>query len=122
MSERRPRSSSRNVRSGRAALRYGLPVVLVALFAAMRIGLQPLLEGDGPFLMFMIPVALSAYAGGTGPGALGIALSALAVSPLVSPPHMNERVPIALLVLFGCEAAAIVWLIRWLRLTNARLR
>ncbi len=122
MSDRWLRALNRQAHAARPELAYGLAVVLVAVFSAVRIGLQPWLEGDGPLLMFMIPVAVSAYVGGTGPGALGIVLSAVAVSPLFSPSHMNERLPLALLILFVFEASAILWLIRWLRVTNARLR
>lgn len=121
MSGRRPLGPGRYRQAAWLALRYGLPCAAVGLFAVLRLVLQPLLDGDGPFLAFMVPVALSAYVGGSGPGALATLLSALAVwAPLPVPPLSDPRPP-ALLVLFLCEASAIVWLFRRLRTTNDRL-
>jgi signal transduction histidine kinase len=95
---------------------YGFAVVSVAVCTLVRWLLNPLLENQGLYLAFMIPVALSAYAGGPGPGLVSAVLSAALANPLVFQfPAPAERASIAHLVLFGIESGAVILLIRKLQ-------
>jgi hypothetical protein len=62
---------------------YGFAVASVAVCTLARWLLNPLLENQGLYLAFMIPVAWSAYIGGRGPGAVSAVLSAAFANPLL---------------------------------------
>ena len=61
-----------------AAAHYWLAVVAVAALLLLRLGLGPLLHGNGAFLLFIPAILLAAGVGGLGPGLLATALSVLA--------------------------------------------
>jgi signal transduction histidine kinase len=87
--------------------RYGLAVVTVAVCAIVRWSLNPLLGTQAVFLPFIIPVLLSAWWGGVGPGLVALLLSAVVgVSPFYST-DPSERWKFAL-VLFTFEAGLVL--------------
>jgi signal transduction histidine kinase len=96
---------------------YVTAAVFVALCAVARWMLGPILGGQGVYLAFVIPVALSAYLGGTGPGAFSIILSSIAADPLIGADRAAAH-----LVLFVCEAIALMELVRRLRRNEADSR
>jgi signal transduction histidine kinase len=90
---------------------YAFAVASVAVCSVVRSLLNPLLENQGLYLAFMIPVALSAYVGGAGPGVVSAVLSAAIASPvLVQFDRMYERSDTAHLLLFAIESAAVILL------------
>lgn len=99
---------------------YGIAVVSVVVCTTLvRWLLNPLLESQGLYLAFMIPVACSAYMGGVGPGVVSAALSAAIASPFVTQfPTADDRASLTHVVLFGVESAAVILLIR--RLQSSR--
>src|SRR5262245_16946184 len=58
-----------------AVFRYLFAVLVVALSAALRTWLHPVLGESTPFITFFLGVALAAWIGGFGPAALSVALS-----------------------------------------------
>ena len=95
---------------------YGFAVASVALCTRVRWLLNPLLENQGLYLAFMIPVASSAYVGGPGPGLVSAVLSAAIANPLLVQFRVPDgRASTAHLVLFGIECAAVILLIRKLQ-------
>ena len=58
------------------AARYGLAVVAVVLAAAAKWLVDPALEAESPFLLFVVAIVVGAWFGGLGPGlfAPGLAL------------------------------------------------
>ena len=58
------------------AARYGLAVVAVGLAAAVKWLVDPALEAESPFLLFVVAIVVGAWFGGLGPGlfATGLAL------------------------------------------------
>lgn len=59
-------------------VRYGVALLCVSVALIMHVGLRPLFGNDEPFLLFFLPVMLSAWYGGTGPGLLATAIAAVA--------------------------------------------
>ena len=59
------------------ALGYGLAVLGVALTLGAKLLLDPLVGRDAPFLLFLVPVTVSAWYGGLGPGLLATAAAVL---------------------------------------------
>lgn len=57
--------------------RYGVAILASFLALLLRLILEPVLNGTAPLLVFMVPVMLSAWYGGFGPGLLATILSAL---------------------------------------------
>jgi signal transduction histidine kinase len=87
--------------------RYGLAVVAVAVCAIVRWALNPLLGAQAVFLPFIVPVLLSAWWGGVGPGLLALMLSAgVGVSPLY--PTDNSEGSEFALGLFAIEAGFVL--------------
>ena len=102
---------------------YGFAVTSVAVCTLARWLLNPLLENQGLYLAFMIPVASSAYIGGPGPGAVSAVLSAAFANPLLFQfPVPAERASVAHLVLFGIESVAVILLIRKLQQSRDEAR
>ena len=58
-----------------AVFRYLFALFVVALSAALRMWLHPVLGDSTPFITFFLGVALAAWVGGFGPAALAVALS-----------------------------------------------
>lgn len=100
---------------------YAFAIGAVAACVLVRWLLNPLLENQGVYLAFMIPVASSAYLGGAGPGLLSAALSAAIASPYLSEfPVPDYGASITHLTLFCVEACAVVVLMQRLREGRAR--
>ncbi len=57
--------------------RYGMAIAASLLALLLRFLLTPVLQEAAPLLVFIIPVTLSAWYGGLGPGLLSTGLSAL---------------------------------------------
>lgn len=94
---------------------YGFAVASVVVCTIMRWLLNPLLENQGLYLAYMIPVAVSAYLGGAGPGVISATLSATIASPFIfQSPVPDQRASLTHLLLFGVESAAVILLIRQL--------
>ena len=76
----RPRNAVRGAeaRPRPAWTRYCLAIISVGLMALLRWSLDPWLGDRSPFLLFLPAVMFTAWFGGVGPGALSIALGAMA--------------------------------------------
>ncbi len=61
----------------RSAERYGLAVAAVGATLLLRFATEPVYEGRGGLIVFILPVALAAWAGGLGPGLVATAASTL---------------------------------------------
>jgi K+-sensing histidine kinase KdpD len=95
---------------------YAFALGAVAACAVIRWMLNPLLENEGLYLAFMIPVAVSAFLGGAGPGFLSAVLSAAIASPyFLQFPAADATASVTHLLLFGIEAGAVVALMQRLR-------
>ena len=91
--------------------RYGLAVVAVGLAAAVKWLVDPALEAESPFLLFVVAIVVGAWFGGLGPGLFATGLSLvvcdyLFLTPLYSfgvdgPGHLFD------LLLFGGVGAGV---------------
>lgn len=68
-----------------AARAYLIAIVATILLAAGRLWLAPFIGGDPPFSLFLLAVAISAGAGGLGPGLVATGLGAVAAVLFVTP-------------------------------------
>ena len=93
---------------------YALAVVFVGGAAALKLTISPQLEQQYPFSFFYAAVALSAWAGGIGPGAAATVLSAFGARLLfMAPRYSLAALPaesIVRLLLFALEGLAVAWL------------
>ena len=75
-------------------LRYVAALLAVALAAAVRVALHPLLEYRGPFVLMFLAVAVSGWFGGFGPGFLATILSAvIGLYLFIDPIYSIENLP-----------------------------
>jgi signal transduction histidine kinase len=72
-------------------LRYGLVLLAVALTLVLRLLLQPVLGESAPLLIFILPVLVSAWYGGRGPGLAATVVSGLAGWPQALLEDYGER-------------------------------
>ena len=80
-------------------LRYVSAVLAVALAAAIRVALNPLLETRGPFVLMFLAVAVAGWYGGLGPGLLATILSAaLALWLFLDPAYTLQTLPFSYVV------------------------
>lgn len=99
---------------GSRVRRYGIAILLIAAASFLRWALEPTLQGQAPFLPFLLAVPLAAWLGGLGPGVLATALAAV-VSYVVflhpgGEPAVTadgDRVALALFVLTGIFSSAV---------------
>ena len=70
-----------------ALTRYGLAVLASAAAVALRYAAEPVLGAKAPLLLLVLPVILSAWYGGVGPGLLATAGCAAVGTYLFVPPH-----------------------------------
>lgn len=89
-------------------LRYGVAALATVIALLLKLGLDPLIEIDTPFLAFLSAVMVSAWFGGIGPGLLATALTALLGDYFFIGPHqlfweqnLGENLPLGLFVLEG---------------------
>src|SRR5215468_6316027 len=103
-----PPASSRTARYGAAIVSSGV-VLLVCLF------LNQVLSGSVPLTLFIIPVAVSAWLGGLGPGLLAILVCGLASDYFLTEPHFSffsmDTSDFERLTLFFITSGLLCWLI-----------
>ena len=110
-------------RSRRDGWRYGFAVACVAALLALKLLCIDRLIGPvvPPYVLFLVPVILSAWAGGAGPGVLALALATLASAYAYEPRHtpaVRDASEALLLTVFAGEGLLICWLMG--RLHRAR--
>src|SRR5262245_10877365 len=100
--------------SGRLA-RYGMAVVSSGATLIICLLLDRVLSGNLPLTMFIIPVAISAWFGGIGPGALATLLCGLASDYFLTEPHFSlfsmDTADWERLMLFLATSGLLNWLI-----------
>ena len=103
---------------------YGVAVLATLLALLLRLLLEPILRGEAPLLVFIIPVMFSAWYGGLKPGLLATALSAGAGIYFFLRPlfllNVADVPDIIRLCIFLVEGVLISWLSEELR--NAKQR
>ena len=73
---------------GRRVLSYAAAALAVACVAGLRAALEPVLHETAPLILFMVPVAIAAWAGGFGPGLFATALGlVVGLSLFAAPLH-----------------------------------
>lgn len=106
--------------------RYGLALSAVGLAVALRVSLAPGLGLPGILLILLSAVALSATAGGTGPGLVALGASTAAAGYWLLEPLMTGRgapvTPIVTLGIFFVTGATVVLLNRERRQAQAGQR
>jgi PAS domain S-box-containing protein len=104
--------------------RYGVAIGTVCCAIILKLLLATLAGIEIPWLVFMLPVVLSAWYGGSGPAIAATGLGALAVvlSGLASPPIATSAEQLASLVFFGLAGTGISWLSLRYQRTQAALR
>ncbi|HEX3053091.1 MAG TPA: PAS domain S-box protein [Aggregatilineaceae bacterium] len=93
----------------RLVLRYGVAVISVVLALFFSLGFQALTE-NAPFMLFWLPVTLSAWFGGFGPGLLAILLTVVSIDYFLMAPHHSLNISdeeAAQLVLFSIGAILV---------------
>lgn len=99
-------------------IRYGLPVLLVALVFGLQLLLRPERATSPPLFLFLGVVLASNWYGGLTAGLISVALSALAagtiMQPLLTERAASWRAIIEILV-FVLEGLVICWMIQTLR-------
>ncbi len=96
--------------------RYGMAVVWSAVFVALRLGLDPLLQAQAPLIVLLAAPLMAAWWGGFGPGLLATAVSALLGDMLfinrdlaLLPAHGADWLRLGIFLVYG---AAFSWLIQ----------
>ena len=94
---------------------YAIAVLAVGLALALKLLLDPLIEGESPFLLFFGAVIVGAWFGGLGPGLLATALAALASDYFFLPPaysflidDFGEGLRLAVFLLEGSFVSLLV--------------
>lgn len=104
--------------------RYGVAVLASLLALLLRFGLEPILRGEAPLLVFISAVVLSAWYGGLGPGLLSTVLSAILGNYFFLPPlytlSIGQVTGVARLGVFLMEGVLISWLSEKLRESQRR--
>jgi PAS domain S-box-containing protein len=96
------------------ALPYGIAVAAIAVTALARCLLEPALENNIPYLMFVLPVSLSAWYGGLLPGLFATVLSALVAELFFVRPYLSVKIDTEVdavqFILFLFVGGLISWL------------
>src|SRR5215831_10062425 len=100
--------------------RYGLAVLSVAIASALRLALDPILGDVAPFILFYLPVILTAWYGGLGPGLLATALSMLLGDylfiapryPILRYENHQDMVRLVLVGLYGATVSLLAGRLR----------
>ncbi len=104
---------------------YGAAVLLTMLALLLRLLLAPLLGDRALLLLFFVPVVLSAWYGGFGPGLLAIALSVLAGAYFILPsPYafLTDRSNLVMVGLFVLQGLLLTGLSALIRTRTLALR
>jgi signal transduction histidine kinase len=98
---------------GPLSFRYAIAVVTVGLLAGIKLGLDPLIGVQNPFLLFLTGVMFCAWLGGIGPGLFATLLAGLVSDLLFLTPGQilyENPVPVNVqLGLFVAEGAVVSW-------------
>ena len=96
------------------ALPYGIAVAAIAVTVLARFLLQPALENNIPYLMFVLPVSLSAWYGGLLPGLFATLLSAVVAELFFVRPYLSAKIDTKVdavqFILFLFVGGLISWL------------
>src|SRR5262245_42819935 len=95
--------------------RYGIAVLSIAIAAALRLALDPILGEVSPLIFFFLPVVLAAWYGGLGPGLLATALSLLLGDYLFVAPRYSilrydiphDQISLLLVGLYGATVSLL---------------
>jgi len=104
--------------------RYGVAVLAVAIAVVLKLLLAPLIQEESPFLLFFLPIVVSAWYGGWGPGLLATALATLSSDFFFIAPAYSFTITSLSrglrLVLFVIEGLSVSWLSAVLRAAKQR--
>ena len=107
--------------SGRLT-RYGIAIVSIGITLFVCLLLNQALDGRRPLTLFIIPVVVSAWLGGLGPGLLATLLSGLASECFLTKPHFSlfsmDTADWERLTLFLATSGLVNWLILMMRATR----
>src|SRR5262245_21889875 len=99
--------------------RYGVALVSSAVTLFVCLFLNDALSGNLPLTLFIIPVVVSAWIGGPGPGLLATLLSGLASEDFLTEPHFSlfsmDTADWERLMLFLATSGLLKWLILMMR-------
>lgn len=105
-------------------LQLAIAPVTVFFASALRMALMPVMHGIAPFLLFFIPVVLSAWFGGAWSALVATILGGVAGSYLRAPeqigPDFSNPAELARLILFFVESAVIAAVICRLRTSERK--
>ena len=90
---------------GSPAVRYGLAVVAVVLAAGAKWLLDPALEAESPFLLFIVAIVVGAWFGGLGPGLFATGLALVACNYLFLAPLYSFRIDTSGACSTSCSSA-----------------
>ncbi|MBD2021280.1 PAS domain S-box protein [Leptolyngbya sp. FACHB-36] len=103
---------------------YSVAVLASLVTVLLRASLVPVLNGNAPLLVFIIPVMLSAWYGGLRPGLLSTVLSALLGTYFFIPPYFSllgvDAANATRIAIFLVEGIFISWLSESLRREKQR--
>ncbi len=108
---------------------YSIALITSALALLIRFAISPLLQESAPLLIFIVPVMLSAWHGGLGPGLLATGVSAIAGTYFFLPPLFSlnlvgagEVDELVRVTIFLLEGLLISGLSQSRRMARARVR
>ena len=104
----------------RDVVRYGAAAGLVALAAAVRLLLTPIVSDESPYLFFVPAVLAAAGIGGLGPGLTATALSLLLAVLILGTHHPLAGGDVVNAAAFGTIGAGIAWIGESLRQSRVR--
>jgi PAS domain S-box-containing protein len=97
-----------------SAVPYGIAAAAIAVTLLARWLLQPVLQNNIPYLIFVLPVSLSAWYGGFRPGLFATLLSALIAEFFFVPPYLSVKIDAGVdaiqFILFLFVGGLISWL------------
>ncbi len=93
----------------------------VAMAAGAKTLLNPMLDGQAPFLLFFTPIFVSAFYGGYGAGVMATILSTVVVH-VVNPMDLQWYAIAFMSLLFIAEGIGVTVLVRRQQQSEARLR
>ncbi len=90
---------------------YGLAVLSIVLTVVLKLSIERLLGNGPPLILFVLPVAVTAWYGGLGPGLVATTLSVFASNACLFPPlgslHIFSPNEVFRLVLFVAEGVLL---------------
>src|SRR5262245_32643772 len=105
-----------------AYIRYGFAAVAVLLTLLLRMFLAPYLGSErSTYLAFFLPVVVSSWFGGLGPGLLATALSVLAVHQVILVEDSSLVELTVSILLFSLEGSLVSYLIEAMKVSSRSL-